>query len=173
MDTLTKVAVLSRDVIVQEDRFPDEDELVELCNYSPPLVVEGEAMEKKRSVSAKNIGSTRSVPAPKDPAETFHKETEQEEISRHQPALSEEQLEAFKHYPERPDVSINDIDSLEGYRKMYSPVIRAMKRRPPLLYSVEANIASAFAMLDATEMEPSTVHQTLSGNELFGLARRN
>ena len=77
-----KVAVLSWNFTVHEDRFPGEDELVELSDYAPPLVVEREAMEKKRSVSTEDLGSTWSVPAPMDPAETFNEETEQEEISQ-------------------------------------------------------------------------------------------
>ena len=65
-------------------------------------------------------------------------------------------------------MSINDSKALEGVKKNGQSRYRPCERRPPLLCSPEANIASAFARIDAMEMEPSTVQQALSGNQALG-----
>ena len=169
-----KVAVLSRDFIVHEDRFPGGDQLLEWPDSAPPLVDEGNAKGKKRSVSAEIGVWPRAVSPPTGSTEKTVSE-EMAEIPQHglvvhvvvSPPLavppSGEQLEALTYYPEKLDVNSNDCEESEGADQSGQPRYPRRERRPPLPYSPQANVASAFAMMDATEVETSTVKQALAG----------
>ncbi|CDF35902.1 unnamed protein product [Chondrus crispus] len=143
-----RVAVLSRDVIVHEDHFPGEDQVLECPDSAPPLVDEGNTKGKKRSVSAGIFGSPRAVSAPTGPTGNPGSE-EMAEIPQHEPVLSGEQLEALTYYPEKPDVTSSDTEEPERTDQSGQPRYPRRERRPPLPYSPQANIASAFAMMDA------------------------